>query len=583
MDSLLRSFNRKKIVDPSTLTSTELNRCLSIFDLTVLGIGSTLGAGIYVLAGDVARHDTGPSIVLSFLIAAIASILSGLCYGEFGARVPKAGSAYVYSYVTIGELCAFVIGWNLLLEYVIGTSSVARAWSSYFDSLFDGAIKNFTISTIGEMHASGIAEYPDVLSVLVVLILTTVLAVGIKKTSWFNTLFTGINLFVILFIICVGAFYARPKNWSSSFMPYGMSGVMTGAATCFYAFVGFDVIATTGEEARNPSRAIPISIVLALVFCFLAYFGVSAVLTLMWPSSDLPVDGTLPNVFALRGAPWAKYVIAVGALCGLTSSLLGALLPLPRMLYSMASDGLIFKFLAKVNPRTEIPMIATVISGVFSAILAFIFNLHDLVEMMSIGTLLAYTMVAVCVLVLRYQPDTIGLIKENSSETSLSSHLAEKDISEEDTPLLGVLLRDTRKPSRKTALLALIATVVSCIGFAGVCALIIWASHGLLQARWWAILMMVLVGVAAIGSMVVLLLLPQNKTPLPFKVPFVPLLPLLSVFINLFLILKLSYLTWIRFAVWMVIGLSIYLFYGLRHSVEKERQEEQHTEKSQPT
>ena len=197
-------------------------------------------------------------------------------------------------------------------------------------------------------------------------------------------------------------------------------------------------------------------------------------------------------------------------------------------------------------------MIATLISGVFSAILAFIFNLHDLVEMMSIGTLLAYTMVAVCVLVLRYQPDTIGLIKENSS--SLNSHLAEKDISEEDTPLLGVLLRDTRKPSRKTALLALIATVVSCIGFAGVCALIIWASHGLLQARWWAILMMILVGVAAIGSMVVLLLLPQNKTPLPFKVPFVPLLPLLSVFINLFLILKLSYLTWIRFAVWMVIG-----------------------------
>lgn len=197
-------------------------------------------------------------------------------------------------------------------------------------------------------------------------------------------------------------------------------------------------------------------------------------------------------------------------------------------------------------------MIATVISGVFSAILAFIFNLHDLVEMMSIGTLLAYTMVAVCVLVLRYQPDTIGLIKENSS--SLSSHLAEKDISEEDTPLLGVLSRDTRKPSPKTALLALIATVVSCIGFAGVCALIIWASHGLLQARWWAILMMVLVGAAAIGSMVVLLLLPQNKTPLPFMVPFVPLLPLLSVFINLFLILKLSYLTWIRFAVWMVIG-----------------------------
>ena len=204
MAYLLNSFTRKKFVDPETLTSTQLSRCLSIFDLTVLGIGSTLGAGIYVLAGDVARNDAGPSIVISFAIAAIASILSGLCYGEFGARVPKAGSAYVYSYVAIGELCAFVIGWNLILEYVIGTSSVARAWSAYFDSLFDGRIKNFTISTIGEVHVKGLAEYLDVLSVLVVLGLTVVLVVGIKKTSWFNTVFTAINMFVILFIVCVG-------------------------------------------------------------------------------------------------------------------------------------------------------------------------------------------------------------------------------------------------------------------------------------------------------------------------------------------------------------------------------------------
>ena len=263
MDSLLRSFTRKKFVDPRTLTSTQLNRCLSIFDLTVLGIGSTLGVGIYVLAGDVARTNTGPSIVISFAIAAFASILSGLCYGEFGARVPKAGSAYVYSYVAIGELCAFVIGWNLILEYVIGTSSVARGWSAYFDSLFDGRIKNFTISTIGEVHVKGLAEYLDVLSVLVILGLTIILLFGIKKTSWLNTLFTLINMFVIVFIVCVGAYYAESKNWSD-FAPYGASGILTGAATCFYAFVGFDVIATTGEEARNPSKGIPISIVLAL-------------------------------------------------------------------------------------------------------------------------------------------------------------------------------------------------------------------------------------------------------------------------------------------------------------------------------
>ena len=264
MGTLVKGFTRKKFVDPNTLTSTQLSRCLSTFDLTALGIGSTLGVGIYVLAGDVARNETGPSIVISFLIAGIASVLSGLCYAEFGARVPKAGSAYVYSYVTIGELCAFVIGWNLILEYVIGTASVARGWSSYFDSLFDNRIKNFTISNIGEMHATGIAEYPDLLSVLVSLILTILVATGIKKTSWFMTLITGINLFVILFVVCVGACYAEPKNWTNDFAPYGFSGVMAGAARCFYAFVGFDVIATTGEEARNPSRGIPISIVLAL-------------------------------------------------------------------------------------------------------------------------------------------------------------------------------------------------------------------------------------------------------------------------------------------------------------------------------
>ena len=264
MDSLLRRFNRKKFIDPKTVTSTQLNRCLSIFDLTLIGIGHTLGAGLYVLTGDVARNDAGPGVVISYLIAGASSILSGLCYGEFGARVPKAGSAYVYSYVAIGELCAFVIGWNMILEYVIGASAVARAWSAYFDSIFDDRIKNFTISTFGEIHAKSLAEYPDLLAVLVVAVLTTVLLVGIKKTSRFNTLFTGINLFVISFIVCVGAYYAEPKNWTDNFAPYGASGILKGAATCFFAFAGFDVITTTGEEARNPSRGIPISIIIAL-------------------------------------------------------------------------------------------------------------------------------------------------------------------------------------------------------------------------------------------------------------------------------------------------------------------------------
>ena len=264
MDSWLKTFTRKKFVDQETLTSTPLRRCLGILDLTFLGIGSTIGAGLYVLTGNVARNIAGPGVVISYFIAAIASILSGLCYAEFGARVPKAGSCYAYSYVTIGELCAFIIGWDLILEYVIGVSSVAKASSSYLDALFDDRIKNFTISAIGEIHAKGIAKYPDLLAVVLILILTLILLVGIKGTSRFNTLLTALTVFPVFFVVCVGLYYAEIKNWTDNFAPYGASGIMSGAATCFFAFIGFDVIATTGEEARNPGRGIPISIILTL-------------------------------------------------------------------------------------------------------------------------------------------------------------------------------------------------------------------------------------------------------------------------------------------------------------------------------
>ena len=260
MSSLAKALTRKKVIDRRTLTSTPLNRCLSVFDLTSIGVGTTIGAGIYVVVIDVAREHTGPSIVISFLIAGIASILSGLCYAEFGARVPKAGSAYVYSYLTIGELCAFVIGWNMILEYVIACSSLARATSTYIDSLFGDRIKNFTLSTFGEIHATGIAQYPDLFSMVPIFLISIVQIAGIKKTSWCMTFFTGLTLFVIVFIIGVGACYAEPKNWTDNFMPYGFSGVMAGSATCFFSYVGFDVIATAGEEARNPTRGIPISI-----------------------------------------------------------------------------------------------------------------------------------------------------------------------------------------------------------------------------------------------------------------------------------------------------------------------------------
>nr|XP_058967280.1 cationic amino acid transporter 2-like isoform X2 [Pocillopora verrucosa]XP_058967281.1 cationic amino acid transporter 2-like isoform X2 [Pocillopora verrucosa]XP_058967282.1 cationic amino acid transporter 2-like isoform X2 [Pocillopora verrucosa] len=573
MERLSTTLGRKKAVDPSTIHTTQLSRCLSKFDLTSLGVAATLGAGIYILSGTLARGVAGPGIVISFFIAGLASLLAGLCYAEFSARVPRVGSAYTFAYVTIGELCAFIIGWNLFLEYVIAVSSMARAWSSYLDaSLLNDAIKNFTITGIGKLGVSGvIVSYPDFFAFFLVLVVSAILCFKVKFTSVTTNVITTVNILVIIFIIIFGAIFAERKNWTDDFLPYGFSGVLTAAAPAFFAFVGFDVIATAVEESNNPSKDVPVAMILTIGICFVAYFGVSAVLTLMVPYNQLAERGALPEVFAMRGAPWAKYIIAVGALCGLTASLIGGLFPLPRMLYAMASDGLIFKFLAKVHPKTEIPVIATVLSGALAAFLALIFDLEALVEMMSIGTLLAYTIVALCVLLLRYQPGSVGIVKGGEKIFLTNEETADHEAPREDTRLT----QETDGPTLQTARLAAIGIYCNVAMYFFISILLIWGGHAILNGRAWAIFMACLLGILLVTFIVLLVRQPQNKTPLPFKVPCVPAIPLFSIFINVFLILKLNYLTWIRFAVWMTIGLSIYIFYGLRHSVEGKRQHEQ--------
>lgn len=266
MERLLTTLGRKKAVDPSTIHTTQLSRCLSKFDLTSLGVATTLGAGIYILSGTLARGVAGPGIVISFFIAGLASLLAGLCYAEFSARVPRVGSAYTFAYVTIGELCAFIIGWNLFLEYVIAVSSMARAWSSYLDaSLLNDAIKNFTITGIGKLGVSGvIVSYPDFFAFFLVLVVSAILCFKVKFTSVTTNVITTVNILVIIFIIIFGAIFAERKNWTDDFLPYGISGVLTAAAPAFFAFVGFDVIATAVEESNNPSKDVPVAMILTI-------------------------------------------------------------------------------------------------------------------------------------------------------------------------------------------------------------------------------------------------------------------------------------------------------------------------------
>ncbi|KAK6177452.1 hypothetical protein SNE40_015548 [Patella caerulea] len=566
----------KKIPDEEGLKETSLARVLGAFDLTALGVGSTLGAGIYVVAGQVARQTAGPSVFVSFLVAALASVLAGLCYAEFAARVPKAGSAYVYSYVTVGELMAFIIGWNMILEYAIGTASVARAWSSYFDSLVDNKIQNFFKENM-PMALTGLSTYPDFFSFGITLLLTALLAFGVRESAKFNNIFTAVNLLVVLYVVICGLFKVDTKNWSldpadmpsgveggnGGFFPFGFSGMMSGAATCFYAFVGFDCVATTGEEAKNPQRNIPLAIIVSLIIISLAYCSLSAVLTLMCPYYLLDPNAPLPFVFDREGWGVAKYIISVGALCGLSTSLLGAMFPLPRILYAMATDNIIFKVLAQINDRFKTPLLATIITGIFSGLMAMMFNLKELVDMMSIGTLLAYTLVAVCVLILRYRTDDQQPGHTSEHQSSGDDHILFSSRDLFNSP--------SNTPTKLTQKIATSTISLLCLSITLFCCMIIFLSGELMDYRWWAILLAILPGLSIFVCLFIIYKQPQSTTTLSFKVPAVPLVPTLSVLINIYLMLKLSTSTWIRFGVWMVLGFIIYFGYGIWFSAEGRR------------
>ncbi len=477
MDSnLFKTKSIEQLVGDVEHGSKALRRSLSAWDLTLLGIGAVIGTGIFVLTGTAAANQAGPAITMSYLAAGLACAFAALCYAEFASMIPIAGSAYTYAYATLGEIVAWMIGWDLILEYAVGSMTVAIGWSGYMQRLMAGFGIELPMA-IGAAPPVGIINLPATLIVLGIMVL---LVVGVRESARFNAAMVAIKGAAILFFIAAGAMYVDPANWRP-FAPYGFSGVMAAGAVVFFAYIGFDAVSTTAEEAKNPQRDLPIGIIASLIICTALYLAVAAILSGIVPvvhyrniAEALPGIPSVPPeqaqaflnapvAYALSviGQDWAAGLVSAGAVAGITSVLLVMLMSQPRIFFAMSRDRLLPQGVSKVHPRFGTPYITTIITCVLVALVAGLTQIQVVGEMTSIGTLFAF--VVVCAAVLR--------------------------------------LRMTRPDAVR-----------------------------------------------------------------PFKVPFGPLFPILGIISCLYLMLSLPVLTWLRFLIWLDIGLIIYWFYGRTRS-----------------
>jgi APA family basic amino acid/polyamine antiporter len=508
------------VAEASESGEHSLRRTLGPFQLTALGVGAIIGAGIFVLSG-LGAHYAGPGLMLSFVLSGMGCAFAGLCYAEFAAMIPLAGSAYTYAYATLGELMAWIIGWDLTLEYAMGASTVSSGWSNHFIELLeifhirmplwlaydhwtglrvaeraiaremaqaaDQTLVPGTQAFLNKVTEVMSAQSPELVrrahelldaprifgaeigfnvpAFIIALVITAILVIGIRESARFNATIVVIKVAVVLFVIALGIRYVNISNWGtdwSSFAPNGITGIWKGAAFIFFAYIGFDAVSTTAQECKNPQRDLPIGIIASLAVCTILYILVAGVLTGMVPWREVNIEAPIARAFGDRGLSIASHIITIGALAGLTSVMLVMLFGQTRVLYSMANDGLLpKKFFAAVHPKWRTPWKNTILVGLLAAIVGSVTPIDDIGRMVNIGTLLAFVIVCIAVMVLRRSD-----------------------------------------PDR----------------------------------------------------------------PRPFRTPWVPFIPIMGILFNGYMMYNLGLINWIRLIVWLAIGLVVYFFYSRHHS-----------------
>jgi APA family basic amino acid/polyamine antiporter len=505
MSQLFRVKPLSRLTEETQEPTHRLKRALGPVQLTSLGIGAVIGAGLFSTVGTAAAGGAdhvgaGPALVVSFMLTAIACAFAAVCYAEFASMVPVSGSAYTYAYATLGELIAWIIGWDLIIEYAIGNVAVAISWSGYFQELLRGfgmqvpswlgtdyrtalqaasAVMDAqaaggaaAVEALGSSlvrAASALHDAPHVLGVpiifnlpafLIVGLVTWVLVRGVSESAWFNSAMVVLKLVIVGFFLIVGAFYVKPENWTP-FAPNGFKGITSAAAIIFFAYIGFDAVSTAAEETRNPQKDMPIGIIASLVICTIIYIAVALVLTGMLPYKQLDTAEPLATAFSGLGMHWTAGIISLGAVFATTSVLVVFQMGQPRIFFSMARDGLLPPWAARVHPRYRTPHVTTILTGAFVAGFAAIANIDEIVQLTNIGTLFAFVLVALGVIILRRtNPDA----------------------------------------------------------------------------------------------------------PRPFRTPFVPWVPVLAILFCGYLMFELPLMTWVRFVLWLAAGLVIYFAYGMHHS-----------------